>query len=142
MSHGTQKPLAIVVERGTSNNFFQIATLVRAATALDIPVRVLFRRAAALKLRRVTVNQDDWSPIYRPIVGQLHERLRAADFETMETFLRDAKEHGDDVRFWVSEESLADGAISLDDLITYVDGAVSDQAFAQEGAAARATLYF
>ncbi len=135
-------PLAIVAERGTSNNLFQIATLVRAATALEIPVRVFFRGPAALKLRREYVNVDEWAQIYRPIVGDLHERLRAADFETMETFLRDAKQHGDDVQFWVSEETLREFALSVDDLVTYVDGALASETFSREAAHASAVLSF
>src|SRR5262245_8714730 len=35
--------LAIVATRGTSNNIFQVATLVRAATALEMTVDVLFQ---------------------------------------------------------------------------------------------------
>src|SRR5947208_7678544 len=99
--------IAITVTRGTSNNLFQVATLVRAATALDATVEVLFRDAALLKLERSRLNEPEWSPAYAAVGSSLVERLRAADFTEMETFLRDAKQHGDDVHYWASLETLA-----------------------------------
>src|SRR5437762_6904721 len=56
--------LAIVVTRGTSNNLFQVATLVRAATALEMGVRVLFKAEAAQKLRKDRIKVPEWAPVY------------------------------------------------------------------------------
>lgn len=123
--------LAITVTRGSSNNLFQVATLVRAATALEASVRVLFRSAAVQKLTRDRVNAEDWSPAYRPVVADLAQRLRAADFVDMESFLRDAKEHGDDVRFWASRESLMAAGLEVADLVGSIDEALTDAEFAE-----------
>jgi predicted peroxiredoxin len=121
--------LAIVVTRGTSNNLFQVATLVRAATALEATVRVFFEGDAARKLARDRVEVDEWSPSYAPVLAQLHGRLRAADFQDLTTFLRDAKEHGDDVQFWVSAQTLEAHGLDLDALVPSVDGVLTHAAF-------------
>ncbi len=134
--------LAVIVTRGSSNNLFQVATLVRAATALEWPVRVLFRDDAALKLARDRINRDEWSALYKPIADALAERLHAADFADMSTFLRDAKEHGDDVRFWVCQDSLSDGQLAVEDLPTSIDGCMSAEEFAAATVNTWATLTF
>src|SRR5437899_1557677 len=111
MTEGAAEPrlrsLAIVATRGTSNNLFQIATLVRAATALESKVDVLFRNAALAKLQSERINDSEWSDAYSTVAPSLAERLKAADFTQMEAFLRDAKEHGDHVHFWACSETLA-----------------------------------
>src|SRR5437016_1946703 len=107
--------LAIRVTRGTSNNLFQVATLVRAATALDATVDVLFCDAALVKLHRERVNVPAWSEAYAMVRPALEERLRAAEFVDMEHFLRDAKEHGDAVHFWACDESLQQEGLALTD---------------------------
>jgi peroxiredoxin family protein len=124
--------LAIVVTRGTSNNLFQVATLVRAATALEMPVRVLFEGEAVLKLGRSGVSRDEWAEVYAPVLKELGERLAAAEFESMEQFLRDAREHGEDVRFWASAETMTSTGTVLDDLVASVDGARSRADFEKE----------
>lgn len=135
-------PLAVVVTRGSSNNLFQVATLVRAATALEASVRVLFRGEAVAKLARSRINADDWSPAYDPIKAELAGRLKAADFVDMESFLRDAKEHGDDVQLWVSAEALAQHGLQLSDLVSTVDGAASDAELNTMAASAQRQLEF
>src|SRR4051812_45525686 len=95
-----QKPLRrllVTVSRGTSNNLFQVATLVRAATALEAAVDVLFQGSALRKLAPSRLSEPEWSSLYARVAPSLAERLRSADFSDMETFLRDAKEHGDEV---------------------------------------------
>lgn len=128
----TLKPqIAIVVTRGASNNLFQVATLVRAATTIETSVRVFFRDAAGLKLRRDRVNSNEWAPSYKAVEGGLQQRLRAAEFDTMETFLRDAKEHGEDVQYWVDEATVQRAGLALEDLIACVDGTKTEAAFMQ-----------
>lgn len=134
--------LAIVATRGTSNNLFQVATLVRAATALNLSVGVFFRDEAALKLRRDRINEPEWAPVYRRIAPQLQERLRAAEFGDMETFLRDAKEHGDDVLLWVSAETMEAARLTPGDLTSVVDGVVTEASFRERLAQADAFLTF
>jgi hypothetical protein len=136
------RDLAIGVTRASSNNLFQVATLVRAATALDLSVQVLFRGASVGKLTRDRVNVEEWSHIYAPVLEGLMERLRAADFADMETFLRDAKEHGDHVHYWVSREVIEAEGITLDKLIGSVDGSLRERVFDQVAAAAGISLTF
>lgn len=138
----SRRELAIVVTRGSSNNLFQVATLVRAATALEMRVLVFFKEGAAGKLRRERVNVPDWAPTYARVEPQLIERLGAADFEDMERFLRDAKQHGNDVEFWVEAESLDREGIGLVDLVPLLDGALDEAAFRQRATVAMATLTF
>jgi peroxiredoxin family protein len=134
--------LAIVVSRGTSNNLFQVATLIRAATALEVAVDVLFRDAALLKLERGRINQPEWSPAYAAVASSLADRLGAADFTNMQTFLRDAKEHGDAVRYWASSETLADERLALGSLIPLIDGERATDEFLSAARAADAILTF
>ena len=134
--------LVMEVTRGSSNNFFQVATLVRAATALEATVQVLFRGDAVVKLRRDHINLDEWTSIYEPVRDSLRERLRAAEFVDMEGFLRDAKEHGNEVKFWVSEETLRAEDLTLDRLVASIDGALSDEEFARFAGEARISLTF
>jgi peroxiredoxin family protein len=136
------KKLAIVVSRGTSNNLFQVATLIRAATALEVEVEVLFRDAALLKLGRDRIDVPEWSSAYAAVDASLVERLRAADFTLMETFLRDAKQHGDAVRYWASSESLARERVRIEDLTPLLDGERADERFTEEARLADALLTF
>jgi hypothetical protein len=122
------------VTRGTSNNLFQVATLVRAATALDAPVDVLFSDDALTRLRRDMLNQPAWSDAYRGVLPALHDRLRDADFEDMERFLRDAKEHGDAVHYWAASDSLRKLGLDLSALTPLLDGARNDAEFAAQTA--------
>lgn len=134
--------LAIVVSRGTSNNLFQVATLIRAATALEAAVEVLFRDAALLKLHRDRINRPEWSPAYAAIESTLTERLRKADFTDMETFLRDAKEHGDVVHYWASSETVQREGLTIEQLTALLDGERSDATFLTSARAADALLIF
>ncbi len=134
------RSLAVIATRGTSNNLFQVATLVRAATALGTTVEVLFRDAALTKLRRDRINAPEWSDAYSAVDSELTDRLRAADFVDMESFLRDAKQHGDDVHYWACAESLVD--VQLDDLTPLIDGPRSVAEFDATARAADAMLSF
>jgi hypothetical protein len=130
------------VTHGTSNNLFQVATLVRAATALDVTVDVLFCDAALLHLRPDRINEPAWSEAYAQILPALQERLRDAEFVDMEGFLRDAKEHGDAVRYWACRETLADQRLTLGDLVPLLDGERALAAFLDDAQGADALLSF
>ena len=134
--------LAVVVSRGTSNNLFQVATLIRAATALEAHVEVLFQDDALLKLRPDRINEPEWSGAYAAVQSSLAERLRAADFSEMETFLRDAREHGDVVHFWASAETVARTGVGLDQLTPLLDGELAEAEFFEDSRAASALLRF
>jgi peroxiredoxin family protein len=134
--------LAIVVSRGTSNNLFQVATLVRAATALEAHVDVLFQDDALLKLDPNRLNEPEWSAAYATVASSLDERLRAADFSDMHSFLRDAKEHGDVVHYWASAETLGRTGVRLDRLTPLLDDALTEAEFVQKSRSANALLAF
>jgi len=134
--------LAIVATRGTSSSIFQVATLVRAATALELVVDVLFEGDALGKLRRDRLNISEWSPAYAAILSELEDRLASADFTDMETFLRDAKEHGDHVHFWAEADSLNVAGLDPANLTPLLDGVRSRAAFLTEADGADAVLTF
>jgi predicted peroxiredoxin len=134
--------LHIIATRGTTNNLFQVATLVRAATAIEASVDVLFRDDALRKLARDAINVPTWSPVYAPIQAALFERLRAADFTDLESFLRDAKEHGDAVRFWACADTLETDSLRLDELTPLLDGALPAADFRARAQGADALLSF
>ena len=136
------RSLAVLVTRGTSNNLFQVATLVRAATALGARVDVLFRGDALAKLAADRVDVSEWAPVYASVQADLEGRLRAAEFVDMESFLRDAKQHGDEVRFWASAESLSDLGLDYRRLISLIDGAISMTDFDEASHEADAILTF
>ena len=134
--------LAVEVTRGTSNNLFQVATLVRAATTIDATVDVLFRGDALRKLARSRIDTDEWSEAYEAVHDELLHRLHAAEFCDMTTFLRDAKEHGDHVSYWACAEDLDTSALQLVDLAPIVDGTRSADAFLRDADSADALLRF
>ncbi|MBI3952212.1 MAG: DsrE family protein [Acidobacteria bacterium] len=116
------KKVAIIVSRGSFNNLFQVATLIRALTvSLDTSVRVFFRDEAILKVTKDQINQINFSDAYRGLEEETLARLRAADFENLQTFLRDSKEHGDDVKFFGCTSSMYMCGINEEDLIPEID---------------------
>ncbi|HZR98583.1 MAG TPA: hypothetical protein VFE37_07750 [Chloroflexota bacterium] len=114
--------LAIIVTRGTFNNLVQVATLVRTAAGDGTPVRVLFRDAALLAVRTDRINAVEFSPEFEGREAVTLELLRAADFEDLQSFLRDAKEHGDDVRYYACTSSMYYCNTQVEDLIPEIDG--------------------
>ncbi len=114
--------LAIIVTRGTFNNLVQVATLVRTSAGDGTPVRVLFRDAALLAVRTDRINAVEFSPEFEGREAVTLELLRAADFEDLQSFLRDAKEHGDDVRYYACTSSMYYCNTQVEDLIPEIDG--------------------
>ena len=114
--------LAIIVTRGTFNNLVQVATLIRTAAGDGTPVRVLFRDAALLAVRKDRIDAVEFSPEFEGREAVTLELLRAADFEDLQSFLRDAKEHGDDVRYYACTSSMYYCDTTMEDLIPEIDG--------------------
>ena len=117
----TQHSLAIIVTRGTFNNLVQVATLVRAAAGDGTRVRVLFRDAALLAMRTDRIGAVEFSPEFEGREAVTLELLRAADFEDLQSFLRDAKEHGDDVRYYACTSSMYYCNTQVEELIPEID---------------------
>ncbi|MCS6803578.1 MAG: DsrE family protein [Acidobacteriota bacterium] len=116
------KKVAVIVSRGSFNNFVQVATLIRALTAVpDRSVRVFFRDEALLKVTNSHINETNFSQAYQGLGEAVLARLQAADFHTLHTFLRDAKQHGDDVQFFACASSMFICGLHQQDLIPEID---------------------
>jgi peroxiredoxin family protein len=135
-----QRSLALIVTRGTFNNLVQVATLIRTAAGDGTAVRVLFRDAALLAVRRDRIGAIEFSPEFEGREAVTLELLRAADFEDLQSFLRDAKEHGDDVRLYACTSSMYYCNTQLEDLIPEIDGPRSLATFLAEDVAGAATV--
>jgi peroxiredoxin family protein len=131
--------LAIIVTRGTFNNLVQVATLVRAAAGTGTPVRVLFRDAALLAVRRDRIGAVPFAPEFAGLEAETIALLEAAEFEDLQSFLRDAKEHGDDVAFYACTSSMYYCNTDAADLIPEVDAPKSLTAFLNEDVASAST---
>jgi peroxiredoxin family protein len=135
--------LAIIVTRGTFNNLVQVATLIRTAAGDGTSVRVLFRDAALLAVRADRISAVAFSPEFDGREAETLELLRAADFEDLPSFLRDAKEHGDDVRYYACTSSMYYCNTTVEDLIPEIDSPRPLATFlAEDVPAARAVLTF
>ncbi len=124
--------LAIIVTNGSFNNLVQVATLIRAAAGAGMAVRVLFRDAALLSLRRDRIATLAFSPEFAGREAATLALLQDADFEDLPRFLRDAKEHGEDVKLYACTSSLYYCDTQLDELIPEIDGPRTLQAFLTE----------
>ncbi|MCS6817723.1 MAG: DsrE family protein [Blastocatellia bacterium] len=118
------KKVAIIVSNGSFNNLFQVSTLIRALTASqETSVRVFFRDEAIVKVTRARINELNFSDLVRPMESEIMRRLREADFVDLHAFLRDSKEHGDDVRLFACTSSMYMYGVREEDLIPEIDGA-------------------
>lgn len=136
--------VAIIVSRGSFNNLIQVATLIRALTATPHrAVRVFFRDEALLKVTNSRINQINFSQAYQGIEEVVLARLQAADFQDLHTFLRDAKQHGDDVRFFACASSMFICGVHQQDLIAEIDAVCELREFLQSAVSdAEAVLTF
>jgi peroxiredoxin family protein len=115
--------VAVIVSLGTFNNLFQVSTLIRALTAsAEAAVRVFFRDESVLKLRKDRINDVNFSDAVRGQEAQVLQRLREADFTDLQSFLRDSKEHGEDVKLFTCTSSMYMYGVREEDVIPEVDG--------------------
>lgn len=127
------KKVAIIVSRGSFNNLVQVATLIRSLTSSpETAVRVFFRDEALLKLTKARIHETNFSEAYRGLEEHVLARLRAADFEDLQTFLRDAKEHGDEVTFLACASSMYMCGLHEEDLIPEIDALMTLTQFWRE----------
>jgi peroxiredoxin family protein len=139
-ARGAPRRLAIIVAGGSFNNLVQVATLIRTAAGAGNAVRVLFRDAAVLSLRRDRIDGLAFSPEFADREAATRALLEAADFEDLAGFLRDAKEHGDDVKLYACTSSLYYCDTQPDELIPAIDGPRALSAFLSEDVAAADTV--
>ena len=138
--HTALRRLAVIVTNGSFNNLVQVATLIHAAAGAGTAVRVLFRDAALLSLRRDRIATLEFSADFAGREAATLELLRAADFEDLPGFLRDAKEHGDDVRLYACTSSMYYCDTQADELIPEIDAPRSLSAFLAEDVASADTV--
>jgi peroxiredoxin family protein len=132
--------LALIVAGGSFNNLVQVATLIRTAAGDGTAVRVLFRDAALLSLRRDRIADVRFSPEFAGREEATVALLQAADFEDLGQFLQDAKDHGDDVKLYACTSSLYYCDTQPDELIPAIDGPRPLSAFLAEDVAGADTV--
>lgn len=114
--------VAIMVSGGSFNNIFQVSTLIRTLAALPgTSIRVFFRDEAVIKLTVARINEYNFSEMVRDQESAIIERLREAEFTDLQSFLRDSKEHGDDVKLFACTSSMYMYGIGESDLIPEID---------------------
>lgn len=129
------KSIAVIASGGTTNAFIQLLTLLMASVHSDLRVRVFFRDAAVLRLRRGRMNDLAWSEEFRSQADVLPQRLKKLDLLDLERLSRDIKASGD-VKYYVCSSSLALCGLTRDDLSDVVDEVRGLPAFLLEDAAA------
>ena len=116
------------------NNFIQVLTLLMAAVHSDIRVRVLFRDAALLRLRRGSINALEFSPAFTSDPQALRARLEKLDLLDLGKLCRDIKASGD-VKYYVCGSSMAICGLKLNELIEEIDAVRGLPAFLLEDVA-------
>lgn len=136
------KRLAVIVARGELNSLVQAATLLMAAAASGVAVRVFFRDEAIPALTRAGARGLRLSPAYHDQEAAVRRRLAAQGLDDVAGLLRATKESGD-VRLYVCSSSLAIWGVEPDQLLPEVDEVRGLTAFLLEDvAAADHTLTF
>jgi len=127
------KKNVVIVSRGSFNNLFQVSMLVRAlAASTDNAVRVFFRDESVLKVTKARVNDLNFSEGGWGREGEILARLREADFTDLHSFMRDSKEHGDDVKFFACTSSMYMYGVKEEELVPEIDGLRTLLEFLQE----------
>jgi peroxiredoxin family protein len=114
--------IAIIVSHGSFNNIFQVSTLVRTLAGWPgTSIRVFFRDESVVKLTTARINEYNFSPMVQEGASQIVARLKEAEFTDLHSFLKDSKEHGDDVKFFACTSSMYMYGVNESDLIPEID---------------------
>lgn len=114
------KRLAVIVARGELNSLVQAATLLMAAAASGVAVRVFFRDEAIPAVTRAGVRGLRLSPVYQDQEAAIRRRLAAQGLDDVAGLLRAVKEGGD-VRLYACSSSLAIWGVEPDQLLPEID---------------------
>ena len=125
------KSLAVIVSRGELNSLVQVATLLMAAVASGIAVRVFFRDEAIYTITRTGAKEMNLSDAYRGREAAVRERLAAQGLADLPALLREIKETGD-ARLWACSSSMAICGVDASELLPEVDGVRGLTAFLLE----------
>ncbi|MBI4319486.1 MAG: DsrE family protein [Chloroflexi bacterium] len=125
--------IAIIVGNGSFNNIVLLCTLIAGlVSAFDTRVRVFFRDEALLKLTKDHIDEINFSEAFKGLEEQAVERLQKSDFTDLRSFLRHAKELGEDVKFYGCRSSLYIIGADEADLIPEIDEVTSVSRFILE----------
>lgn len=114
------KRLAVIVARGELNSLVQAATLLMAAVASGVAVRVFFRDEAIAAITRAGAASLRLSPAYQGREVEVRERLSAQGLADVPALLRAIKESGD-ARLYACSSSLAIWGVRPDELVPEID---------------------
>ena len=128
------KSFAIIVSRGSTNNFVQVLTLLMAAVHSELLVRVLFRDEAVFRLTPEGIRRHDFSAIYETIAPQVMVRLKQHDLDDLQKLLGQIKASGD-VKLYACSSSLALVGLKREQLIPEIDEVRGLSAFLLEDVA-------
>lgn len=114
------KSLAVIVSRGSTNNFIQVLTLLMASVHSDIKARVFFRDEAVARLTPQRINTLELSAAYGANADGVEQRLKKLDLLDVHKLCRDIKASGD-VKYYVCSSSLAIWGLKKEQLIPEID---------------------
>lgn len=136
--------VAIVVSNGSFNNLVLLSTLIAGlVSAFDTKVRVFFRDEAVLKVTKEHIGEINFSGAFAGMEEEALERLQTSGFVDLQSFLRHAKELGEDVKYYACRSSMYMIGAADADLIPEIDEVTSVSRFlAEEFADADKVLTF
>ena len=100
------KSLAVIVSRGTLNSLIQVATILMAAVASGIAVRVFFRDEAIYAVTRAGAKEASLSEAYHGREAAVRGRLAEQGLADLPALLREIKDTGA-ARLWACSSSMA-----------------------------------
>jgi peroxiredoxin family protein len=110
------KNLAVIVSGGTFNNLIQVLTLLTAAAASGMAVRVFFRDEAVLKVTRTGACDVNLSETYRGREHGVVKRLAAQGLTSLPAQFEGLRRLGD-VKLYACSSSMAIAGVGPDDLL-------------------------
>jgi peroxiredoxin family protein len=114
------KRLAVIVSRGEFNSLIQVATLLMAAVASGVAVRVFFRDEAIYKITRAGATVTNLSTVYRGQEAAVRKRLAAQGLADLPKLFREIKETGE-ARLYACSSSLAICGVEPAELLPEID---------------------
>jgi peroxiredoxin family protein len=128
------KRLAVIVSRGEFNSLVQVATLLMAAVASGVEVRVFFRDEAIYRITKAGAGVMDFSEGYRGREAETRRRLASQGLDDLRSLLAQIKEGGD-ARLYACSSSLAICGVEAAELLPEIDGVRGLTAFLLEDVA-------
>lgn len=112
--------MAIIVTRGTHNNFVTVFTMVMAAAVCEMSVRLFFRDEAVYKLSKKKISELNISSVYAGGEEVLKKNYASTGMVDLQKVIQDVKSQGD-VKLYTCTSSMALCGLSQEDLIPEID---------------------